>query len=584
MSGNLTHVLFENASGYALFEVTMQEEIAAKSKAVQEAIQDMSKFGKMVKLKSFLPFTSAGEALQNANDVSEGIISDQLSALLQLLLPSATKSQRILLGVGERTLASSIAQQLGINCDTGERTLEFVRGIRLHAEKLLAKAGTGMTSGDVKMAQLGLGHSYSRGKVKFNVNRSDNMIIQAIALADQLDKDVNTFAMRIREWYSWHFPELVKIVPSNPGQYARLVLLIGDKSGLTFDTSDEKYTSMVAAIQEILDDDETMAKNVMDAAKSSMGSDINEIDLINIKRFAERVVQLAGYRTSLRQYLVDKMNAVAPNLAALVGETIGARLISHAGSLTNLAKYPASTLQILGAEKALFRALKTKGNTPKYGLIYHSTFIGRAGNKHKGRISRFLANKCSIACRIDCFSDVPTNKYGEALRAQVEERLAFYETGAAVSKNSDAIAKAQAAIAASMDDDDEDADEEGDDAKMDDVAEAVKLVEQGQREAKETGQAVDPDLEKLKSLIPGVAAEVTTPKKSKKDKSKKRKSDVAALDASAMEVDAPGDLQPVNVESTSKRSKKDKSSKDKSAKDGETPSKKDKKKKRKSEA
>lgn len=95
-----------------------------------------------------------------------GIISDQLSALLQLLLPSATKSQRILLGVGERTLASSIAQQLGINCDTGERTLEFVRGIRLHAEKLLAKAGTGMTSGDVKMAQLGLGHSYSRGKVK----------------------------------------------------------------------------------------------------------------------------------------------------------------------------------------------------------------------------------------------------------------------------------------------------------------------------------------------------------------------------------------------------------------------------------
>jgi len=79
-------------------------------------------------------------------------------------------------------------------------------------------------------------------------------------------------------------------------------------------------------------------------------------------------------------------------------------LISHAGSLTNLSKYPASTVQILGAEKALFRALKTKGNTPKYGLLYHSSFIGRAGPKHKGRISRFLANKCSIAARIDCFS------------------------------------------------------------------------------------------------------------------------------------------------------------------------------------
>jgi hypothetical protein len=96
-----------------------------------------------------------------------GIISDQLNSLLQLLLPSAKSSTgKILLGVTERTLASSIAQQLGINCDTGERTLEMIRGIRLHAEHLLAKAGTGMTSGDVKAAQLGLGHSYSRSKVK----------------------------------------------------------------------------------------------------------------------------------------------------------------------------------------------------------------------------------------------------------------------------------------------------------------------------------------------------------------------------------------------------------------------------------
>jgi nucleolar protein 56 len=130
--------------------------------------------------------------------------------------------------------------------------------------------------------------------------------------------------------------------------------------------------------------------------------------------------------------------------------------------LTNLAKYPASTVQILGAEKALFRALKTKGNTPKYGLIYHSTFIGRAGTKHKGRISRFLANKCSIACRIDCFSDVPTTKFGEALRNQVEERLNFFETGAPVSKNADAIQKALTAIAADLGDDhDDDDDEEG---------------------------------------------------------------------------------------------------------------------------
>jgi nucleolar protein 56 len=104
-----------------------------------------------------------------------------------------------------------------------------------------------------------------------------------------------------------------------------------------------------------------------------------------------------------------------------------------------LAKAPASTVQILGAEKALFRALKTKGNTPKYGLIYHSTFIGRADAKNKGRISRYLANKCSIATRIDSFADEPNRLYGEKLRDQVEERLKFYETGAAPRRNIDVM-------------------------------------------------------------------------------------------------------------------------------------------------
>lgn len=155
----------------------------------------------------------------------------------------------------------------------------------------------------------------------------------------------------------------------------------------------------------------------------------------NVIAFAQRVVSLSKYRKSLHAYLVSKMSVVAPNLAALIGEIVGARLISHAGSLTNLSKYPASTVQILGAEKALFRALKTKGNTPKYGLLYHSSFIGRAGPKNKGRISRFLANKCSIASRIDNFSEQPSTKFGEVLKKQVEERLEFYASGAPPTKN-----------------------------------------------------------------------------------------------------------------------------------------------------
>merc|ERR1711975_174227 len=140
--------------------------------------------------------------------------------------------------------------------------------------------------------------------------------------------------------------------------------------------------------------------------------------------------------------LKTKMDLVAPNLSALIGEIIGARLISHAGSLINLAKYPASTVQILGAEKALFRALKTKGNTPKYGLIFHSSFIGRASQKNKGRISRYLANKASIASRIDSFSEEATTIFGEKLRDQVEERLTFLTEGTKPRKNLEVMQEA----------------------------------------------------------------------------------------------------------------------------------------------
>lgn len=319
-----------------------------------------------------------------------GVVHEFLHGLLELNL---AKKPGVVLGVEERGLASSIKATLAIDCDASDRSLELLRGIRLHQEKLLA----GLEQGDTKRSQLGLGHAYSRAKVKFNVNRSDNMIIQAIALLDQLDKDVNTFAMRVREWYGWHFPELVRIVPDNY-QYAKVIHLLGDKSQLT--------EEILEPLTELLGDNDVLARNILDASRASMGTDISPVDHINIKNFATRVIHLYDYRKSLQKYLSDKMGVVAPNLASLIGDTVGARLISHAGSLTNLSKYPASTVQILGAEKALFRALKTKGNTPKYGLIYHSTFIGRAGTKNKGRISRFLANKCSIASRVSAeFSD-----------------------------------------------------------------------------------------------------------------------------------------------------------------------------------
>lgn len=118
-----------------------------------------------------------------------------------------------------------------------------------------------------------------------------------------------------------------------------------------------------------------IAQSIVRAARTSMGRDLSDTDMDMVMSFAKRTESLATYRKNLSSYLSTRMGTVAPNLAALIGDTVGARLISKAGSLTNLSKYPASTVQILGAEKALFRALKTKGNTPKYGLVRLSSAV-----------------------------------------------------------------------------------------------------------------------------------------------------------------------------------------------------------------
>ncbi|KAI9822331.1 MAG: snoRNP complex protein nop56 [Pycnora praestabilis] len=439
---SIDFLLHESSVGYAIFQVVLQADtIGNRLKEVQDGAQDLARFGKMVKLVSFAPFQGAAQALENANEVSEGIVSEYLRSLLEVNLPKPGKKKKIVLGVSDKNLAGSIKASFpSVECETGDTSevvQDLLRGIRLHAPKLLKQ----LQEGDVERAQLGLGHAYSRAKVKFSVQKNDNHIIQAIATLDHLDKAINTFSMRVREWYSWHFPELIRIVSENQ-KYARLALFIGDKKAL----SDSNLHDLAA----VVDDDADIAQSIIDAARVSMGQDISEADMENVMAFAKRVISLAEYRKSLFSYLVSKMGIVAPNLATLIGEMVGARLISHAGSLTNLSKYPASTVQILGAEKALFRALKTKGNTPKYGLIYHSSFIGRAGQKNKGRISRFLANKCSIASRIDNFSEAPTTKFGEALKKQVEERLDFYASGTAPTKNEVAMKNAMNSVLADI--------------------------------------------------------------------------------------------------------------------------------------
>lgn len=165
---------------------------------------------------------------------------------------------------------------------------------------------------------------------------------------------------------------------------------------------------------------EDVAVALQSAAEVSMGTEISQSDLDNILLLVDQIVSLSEYRSQLYNYLCSRMRAMAPNLTILVGELVGARLIAHAGNLVNLAKQPASTIQILGAEKALFRALKTKHDTPKYGLIFHASLVGQASLKNRGKIARTLAAKSALALRYDALVGV-TTRSGDSANVEMEE-------------------------------------------------------------------------------------------------------------------------------------------------------------------
>merc|ERR1719295_2040515 len=288
-----------------------------------------------------------------------------------------------------------------------------MRCIRAQASGLIS----GLPDKEMTAMELGLAHSLSRYKLKFSPDKIDTMIVQAVSLLDDLDKELNNYIMRCREWYGWHFPELGKIITDNLA-FVRTVELMGTRDNAkNIDLSD------------ILP--EEVEEKVKEAAEISMGTEVSEEDIINIKHLCQQVCEIQEYRAQLSEYLKNRMSVVAPNLTVLVGELVGARLISHAGSLMNLAKHPASTVQILGAEKALFKALKTKHDTPKYGLIYHAQIVGQSATALKGKVSRMLAAKASLACRVDALGeDAETSaELGMEQRLKIESRIRQLEGG-----------------------------------------------------------------------------------------------------------------------------------------------------------
>ena len=535
-------------------------------------------------------------------------------------------------------------------------------------------------------------------------------MLQAIGLLDDLDKELNTYAMRLREWYGWHFPELGKIVPDHQ-MYAKALMKMGVRTQCkSLDFSD------------ILP--EEVEVEMKDAAEISMGTEVSEDDIANILQLCDQVVSLSEYRAQLWDYLRNRMQvhphpaaligqpleanprpthahartphatpshtramtrymqwesllctltrhllwflepaatrttcthhlmhtshprrihvactphmhtaytpymhrqAIAPNLTTVVGELVGARLIAHAGSLMNLAKQPASTVQILGAEKArppartaqpaphrpladgpetrllhptpphatrhlthspgddeiyakifspihpdetpavvfgarppplappphrapapplfpatfrertfaqdanpnplpgqaLFRALKTKHDTPKYGLIYHASLVGQAEPKHKGKISRVLAAKCALSIRVDALGETSEPTVGYEGRLKVEERLRQLQGKAPIPKEEVKLAVKQPKVAMAAD------------AKVGGYSTAGDAVLDGKKakkEKKEKAEAGDDEAakkaaKKAKKAAAAAAGETGDAEASEKKKKKRDKDD-----------------------------------------------------------
>jgi nucleolar protein 56 len=245
-------------------------------------------------------------------------------------------------------------------------------------------------------------------RIKRAIKKRDSVIAQAIQTLDDLDRTVNLFMSRLREWYGVHFPELDRLVDKHE-TYARLIKNLGGRENFSIPNLENELIQ------------EERAKKLSKVATSSMGAAMAEEDLSQIQVLSKNILNLYELRRGMEKYIDKTMEEVAPNTRTVAGPLLGARLISIAGSLQNLAMRPASTIQVLGAEKALFRSLKTGARPPKHGLIFQHNLLHDAKRWQRGKIARALAGKIAIAVRTDAFK----GKYvGNELKKAVDKRLA----------------------------------------------------------------------------------------------------------------------------------------------------------------
>jgi len=347
--------------------------------------------------------------LKEPNETAKKLLEIEKGKLpkeVRILVEKLTKKGYNHFVTESKALAETLKQELKVETETivSSKAGEF---LRQNMESIALKLGFIKKPEQLKLWTHKVTVELTKIRIKEAVEKRDLLAVHAINTIDDIDKTTNLFMGRIREWYSLHFPELNKLVEQHE-TYAKLVLNLGRRENF----SEEKLVELGIPKEK--------AEKIVSAAETSMGAAFTDEDFEEIKALCKTTLELYQRRKELEKYLEKTMDEVAPNIKALVGALLGARLIALSGGLESLAKMPASTIQVLGAEKALFRALKTGSRPPKHGIIFQHTYLREARKWQRGKIARALAGKLAIAARTDAYS----GKYiGDTLKADLEKRI-----------------------------------------------------------------------------------------------------------------------------------------------------------------
>lgn len=342
-------------------------------------------------------------AVSNLLAISEGRSTDEIKSVMSEIVNLGATNVL----VEDQMLARALSQFE--NIVVGVTDDKVTKWFRENLGEYLRQIGIVISQEEISSFTYGVAIRLSKARLSLASGERDLLVKNAVDAIDEVDKAINVLVMRVREWYSIHHPTLSELV-QDQDQFAQILKLCCGKANMT------KECLETAGVQE------AVREQVLTAVTSDIGAEMKESDLIIIQSLAHAIDGLYSTRKELESYVTAVMQKVSPNVTALAGPLIGARLISLAGSLKELARKPSSTIQVYGAEKALFRSLKTGADPPKHGIIYRVTEINTSPYWQRGKIARALAGKLSIAARIDAYSDRDVgNELRETFLARVEE-------------------------------------------------------------------------------------------------------------------------------------------------------------------